>query len=41
VLQEWIERWVDLKGRLSGAPLFPNPNTGTRWSHWALRDAWI
>lgn len=29
------------QGRLTGAPLFVNPKTGKRWSHWALRDAWL
>ena len=23
------------------APLFTNPNTSNRWSHWAVRDAWL
>ncbi len=41
VVQEWIERWVDPEGRLRGALLFVNPRTGTRWSHWALRDTWL
>ncbi len=32
---------MDLQGRLTSAPLFVNPKTGKRWSHWALRDAWL
>jgi integrase len=41
VLVEWIEREVDRHARLQRAPLFVNPRTGRRWSHWALRDRWI
>jgi hypothetical protein len=41
VLVEWIERQVDRHARLQRAPLFVNPRTGRRWSHWALRDRWI
>ncbi len=39
-LREWIERHVDRVGRLSGAPLFVNPRTGKRFTHYALRDTW-
>ena len=35
-MAEWIEKNVDLRERLNAAPLFTNPNTGKRWSHWAL-----
>ena len=41
VLIEWIERQVDSNARLQKAPLFVNPRTGRRWSHWALRTRWI
>ena len=37
----WIESQVDGSTRLQRAPLFVNPRTGRRWSHWALRDRWI
>jgi integrase len=40
-LVEWIASYVDTRGRLAKAPLFINPRTGRRWSHWALRDRWI
>jgi len=41
VVADWIERHIDPKSRLRGDPLFVNPRTGRRWSHWALRDRWI
>jgi integrase len=41
VLLDWIERWVDPRGRFTDTPLFLNRNTGKRWSHWALRDTWL
>jgi integrase len=40
-LAEWIEDHVDPSEPLVRAPLFTNPRTGVRWSHWALRDRWI
>ena len=40
-LAEWIGRHVPRESRLQGAPLFPNPRTGRRWSHWGLRDRWL
>jgi len=40
-LVDWIARHVDHRGRLAQAPLFANPRTGRRWSHWALRDRWV
>ena len=40
VLEAWITRWVAPATRLTGAPLFVNPRTGQRWTHWALRDQW-
>ncbi|MBW2362625.1 MAG: tyrosine-type recombinase/integrase [Deltaproteobacteria bacterium] len=40
-LTEWIERHVSATGRLTRSPLFVNPRTGNRWSHWALRDRWV
>jgi integrase len=40
VLEAWIAKWVASSGRLTGAPLFVNPRTGKRWTHWALRDRW-
>ena len=40
-LAEWIEDHVDPSQRLIRSPLFSNPRTGVRWSHWALRDRWI
>ncbi|MCP5057873.1 MAG: tyrosine-type recombinase/integrase [bacterium] len=38
---DWIVRNVDARDRLTQTPLFRNPRTGRRWSHWALRDRWI
>jgi integrase len=40
-LADWIARYVPREDRLRGAPLFVNPRTGRRWSHWALRDRWV
>ncbi len=40
-LSDWIAAHVEPASRLSRAPLFPNPRTGRRWSHWALRDTWL
>jgi integrase len=40
-LADWVDHHVAKDGRLRGAPLFVNPRTGRRWSHWALRDRWI
>ncbi len=40
-LAAWIDRHVNLRDRLARKPLFFNPRTGRRWSHWALRDRWI
>ncbi len=37
---QWIEGNVDTASRLMRVPLFTNPRAGTRWSHWALTDAW-
>lgn len=39
-IAEWVASNVDPAGRLRGEPLFVNPNTGRRWSHWALTDRW-
>ena len=39
VLEEWLDAHCDRSNL--GAPLFPNPNTGQRWSHGAARDTWI
>jgi len=39
-LADWIERHVDPAGRLSAAPLFPNPRTGRMWPHKALARVW-
>jgi integrase len=41
ILIEWITRHVVPAGRLRRSPLFINPRTGQRWSHWALRDRWL
>ena len=41
VLADWIARHVPRDSRLRGAPLFVNPRTGRRWSHWVLRDRWV
>ena len=41
VVADWIDKNVDPNARLRGDPLFVNPRTGRRWSHWALRDRWI
>jgi integrase/recombinase XerC len=40
-LADWIEHHVDPAARLRRVPLFVNPRTGRRWSHWALRDRWL
>jgi len=40
-LGDWIARHVDPAGRLTRAPLFVNPRTGTRWGHWPLRHTWL
>ncbi len=40
-LRAWIESYVDPTDRLRAAPLFLNPRTGERWTHYALRDAWL
>jgi integrase len=39
-LADWIERRVDRAGRLTGAPLFPNPRTGRVWAHKSLQRVW-
>ncbi|MCP5057864.1 MAG: tyrosine-type recombinase/integrase [bacterium] len=41
VLIDWIRGHVDERARLTRRPLFLNPRTQKRWSHWALRDRWI
>ncbi|HEX9640698.1 MAG TPA: site-specific integrase [Candidatus Krumholzibacteria bacterium] len=41
LISEWIETHVPRETRLQAGPLFVNPNTGRRWSHWALRQAWV
>ncbi len=41
LLGAWLDRWVDPADRLTRAPLFLNPRTGRRWTHWALRDTWV
>ncbi len=41
ILADWIDLNVDARDRLSRAPLFVNPRTRRRWSHWALRDRWL
>jgi integrase/recombinase XerC len=38
---EWLDNHVPPEIRDASAPLFPNPRTGRRWSHWALRENWI
>ena len=40
-LIDWLTCHLDPTGRLRSAPLFTNPRTGARWSHWALRETWI
>lgn len=40
-LLAWIGRHVDPAARLARAPLFVNPRTRQRWTHWALRDRWL
>jgi integrase len=40
-LAAWLEGRVDAQAKLESRPLFVNPNTGRRWSHWALRDTWM
>jgi len=35
---QWLERHLPIA---TEAPLFTNPGTGKRWSHWALRAAWL
>lgn len=41
IVSDWIGRNVPKEARLEGRPLFLNPRTGQRWSHWALRQAWV
>ena len=41
ILADWIARYVPAESRLQRAPLFVNPRTKDRWSHWALRDRWV
>ncbi len=41
LLGAWLDRWVDPADRLTRAPVFLNPRTGRRWTHWALRDTWV
>jgi integrase len=40
-LADWIARHVSPSSRLRAAPLFVNPRTGIRWSHWAIREHWL
>lgn len=37
-LEEWLEAHCDRSDL--GAPMFPNPKTGDRWSHGAARGTW-
>lgn len=39
-LAEELDAWLRDHPRIAG-PLFVNPRTGKRWSHWALRDTWL
>jgi integrase/recombinase XerC len=39
-LADWIKCHVDRAGRLTGAPLFPNPRTGRMWAHKAVQRVW-
>ncbi len=36
-----VSRWFAEHPPPAEGPLFLNPKTGTRWSHWALRDRWV
>jgi integrase len=38
-LEEWLEAGCDRADL--GAPLFPNPRTGLRWSHGAAHETWM
>ncbi len=36
-----VVEWLLQHPPASEGPLFLNPKTGGRWSHWALRDRWV
>jgi len=40
LLADWIRKHVPRDGRLRGAPLFANPNTGGPWTPTSLRRCW-